>query len=361
MKCVILSKTKIVIINLIIYFLIFVFLTNSEICISSITNSTNIFLAKLLPSLLPYILLTELIVELNLAENVTYGFTRIVCKIFRIPNCSAPTVIMGYLLGYPNAAKYISKLYLSKKINLETANKLIKFTNNASPAYIIGTVGIAMFNNISIGIILIISHFLSSILIGISSTSNTTIIQQNNTISNSFDQISFSFDRLLKCLFNSIKTLCIIWGFTVIFSLIPTLIFTKLNLPIHILALLVGIFELSNGINMLASLSSNFTLSICLISFILSFSSLMVILQIYSFLYITGIKLSHLIYYKFLHGILSCIITFILIKLFFNDSFIYVFSSIDNITKSKPIPCIVYIFIAIITGFLLYLSTKKKR
>jgi len=361
MKYIVVSKPKIVITNLIFYIIIAIFLTNSQICISSISNSTNIFFTKLVPALLPYIILTELVIVLNIAENLTYGFTKIICKLFHIPTSCAPTIIISYLLGYPNAAKHISKLYEEQKIDLNTIKKLVRFTNNASPAYIIGTIGTAMFNNITIGIILLISHFLASMIIGISSFSYRNIIQQNNTNSNSFKQISFSFDIFLKALFGSIKTLGIIWGFTVIFSLIPSLLFNKLNLPEYIYGLIIGIFELSNGINILSNINIDFCLKLCLISFVLSFSSLMVILQVYSFIFKTGVKLNYVVRYKLLQGLLSCGITFILTKLFFNNKVLQAFSSFDSLLETKPMPYYIYFIIAGITSILLLLITKKKR
>lgn len=361
MKCIVINKAKIIITNLIIYFLIVIFLLNSKVTISSISNSTNIFLNKLVPALLPYILLTELVMRLNITENLTYGFTNILCKLFHIPESCSPTVVISYLLGYPNAAKHISKLYEEQKINLNTAKKLSKFTNNASPAYIVGTIGIAMLNNVTIGIILLVSHFLASFIIGISSFNYIPIIQQNNTISNSFKQISFSFEILLKSLFGSIKTLGVIWGFTVIFSLIPNILLNNLNLPEYISGLLVGIFEISNGINILSNINIDFTIKLCLISFVLSFSSLMVILQVFSFVYTTGVKLSYIVSYKLLQGLLSSCITFILTKVFFNNKTLQAFSSFDNLFKTKPIPCYIYLLIAFVSGFLLFLIIQKKR
>lgn len=337
------------------------FLTNSKTCILTISGSTNIFLTKLLPALMPYILLTELIINLNIIDNLSFGFSKIICKLFRVPKCAASTIIISYLLGYPNAAKHIKNLYEAHKIDNTTCKKLVAFTNNASPAYIIGTIGIAMFNNIYIGIILLVSHMFASIIIGISYNSNKIIIQQNNLISNSFNKISFSFDIILKSLINSVKTLSIIWGYTVIFSLLPSLVLSKITLPNHVYGLILGMFEISNGINMLASDTKNFILSISLISFVLSFSSLMVIMQIYSFVYKINIKLGYIIKYKLIHGLLSSVITYIIVRLFIGPEMLPVFANADGRLVSKPILSIVYIIIASITAILLVLCQKKKR
>lgn len=362
MKCIYINKIKIIAINIIIYFCIFIFLTNSQACITSISNSTNLFVTKLLPALLPSILLTELVINLNVIDNLSYGFTKIICRIFKIPNCAAPTIIISYLLGYPNAAKHILKLYERKEIDLYTAKKLVAFTNNANPAYIVGTIGIAMFNSTYIGLLLLASHILSSCIIGISYSSNKFIIQQNKINSNSFKQISLGFKTLLKSLLNSVKTLIIIWGFTVIFSLTPALLLCKLNLSNYIYGLTVGICELSNGINILTKSNLDITVCLVLISFILSFSSLMVIFQIYSFTYKCGIKISYIIRYKLLHGTLSSLITYVFSKLILkNNNVLSVFNNNDLFLIDRPIPTIFYISIAIMTSILLVIITAKKK
>lgn len=366
MNFIIFSKKKLIITNITVYLLIFTLLTNSNVCILSISNSTNIFLTKLLPALLPYILLTELLINLNIAENITYGFSKVLCKLFRLPHCTAPTIFMSYFLGYPNAAKHLTKLYEDKKIDLNSCKKLASFTNNASPAYIIGTLGIAMFNNVNIGIILLMSHFLASILIGIFYKSNNIIIQQTRINSNSFKEISLSFEILLKSLFNTIKTLSIIWGFTVIFSLLPILIFKKLSLPNYIYGLTVGIFELSNGIYILINSGLDINTKLCLISFVLSFSSLMVIMQIYSYLYKAKIKLSYIVKCKLLQGIISAIITYLLSTFLLKNNIITPSLNIDNYLANNfsypsTIHYVLYFVIASITSILVILSLKKKR
>lgn len=47
------------------------------------------------------------------------------------------------------------------------AERMLAFTNNSGPLFIIGTVGILLFGNTSIGILLFITHLLSSITVGL--------------------------------------------------------------------------------------------------------------------------------------------------------------------------------------------------
>ena len=44
---------------------------------------------------------------------------------------------------------------------------MLAFTNNSGPLFIIGTVGISLFGNQTIGIILLITHILACITVGV--------------------------------------------------------------------------------------------------------------------------------------------------------------------------------------------------
>ena len=359
------KKIKLFLSNIFVYALILYLLINSKTCITSIKQSTELFLNKLIPALFPFILITELLINFNFIQNLTYGIDKVICKIFRLQNGSSLPVVAGYLLGYPNAAKIINSLYFNKNISSNTAKHLTSFVNNANMSYIISSVGISMYYNIKIGIILLISHFLSSIIIGIFYPVNNSkcIIQQKNIISNTFSKSYFEI--ILKSILNSIKTLAIIFSFTVIFSLIPAILLKDLPINCTLKTIFKGVFEISNGMYEISLLNISIAKKLILSSFILSFSSLMVIFQVYSYLYTIGIKFKDLIKYKLLQGILSSIITFILLQFFKirNVNFdLNVYNSYDKyLTKTVILPSTIYIFSVVITLVILYIINNKKK
>ncbi|MBR6689214.1 MAG: hypothetical protein IKL68_04285 [Clostridia bacterium] len=363
MKVILTKRTKLFITNTTIYTCIFLLLINSKTVLNSINISLDLFIHNLIPSLFIYILITEILINSNLMYTLSLGLSNILSKIFRIPKNTTFILIISYLLGYPNAAKCIYKLYSDNKINLKLAKKLLAFTNNASPAYILCSIGIGMFNNVDVGILLLISHFFSSIIIGLCYPTSNDIIQQNITNSNTFTKISSSSQILTTSLLNSFKTLGIILGYTIIFSLIPSLILTKQNIPELINGLFISVFEITNGIKTLSTLAVNTTTLLCVISFILSFSSLMIIFQIHSFVYKIGIKLKELLLYKLIHGTLSSIITYLLLKLNIIKLNLVLDVSLNlSLIKELNIPLnFMYIFIIFLTILLLYITLKKKR
>ena len=192
MKVILTKRTKLIITNTTIYTCIFLLLKCSNLVVNSINLSLDIFIHNLIPSLFIYILITEILINSNLMYTLSLGLDKMLSKIFRIPKDTTFILIISYLMGYPNAAKCISKLYDEKKISFNLAKKLLSFTSNASPAYILCAIGIGMFNSLEVGMLLLLSHMLSSIIIGICYPYTEDIIQQNVTNSNSFYKISLS-------------------------------------------------------------------------------------------------------------------------------------------------------------------------
>lgn len=77
-------------------------------------------------------------------------------------------------------------------------------------------------------------------------------------------------------------------------------------------SLFAGILELTNGLKY-AQKIPNLNLSLLLSSFLLGFGGLSVLLQVYSIIAKEGISIRPYIYGKFLQGLFSVFITFILI------------------------------------------------
>lgn len=355
-------KYKKLVTNIIIFVIIFYLLMHSKILVASISQSINIFLTKLVPALFPYLLITELLINSGKVHNLSYGLSSCIAKIFRIPQNTTASVIIGFLLGYPNSAKYILNMYNNKQINSQVATMLVAFTSNANISYIIATVGIGIFESIEIGIILTLSHFLSSIIIGIFFTPsyNNSIIQQTNINSNSFEKIYSPFELLYTSIHGTLKTLSYIFAYTVIFSLIPTIILNDLPLSQPLKVVITGLFEISNGINSIYALDLRTDFKLILTSFVLSFSSLMILVQIFSFVFKAKVKFKDLLKYKLLQGVISSIITYVIITYIYSP-IQSVFTSYDTFISNKILPSTIYMVSICITLILSLFFFRKKR
>ena len=274
----------------------------------------------LIPSLFPFLVFTEVILN----YNISYYFGKLfkfTTKLFNLPKEAASCIAIGFLCGYPNGAKEVVNLYNKNIIDINTTNKLLSFINNSNPIYILSSIGIAIFHDIYTGIILYISHILSSIIIGLCYSSHNIIPKNAQKVKKNKPKFKENFIIVLTNSFlNAFKTLIYIFGFMIVFSLLSNIInnvLILLNVNSNIRAIICSFFELTSGINRIYKCIDDYFLKTVIISFLISFSSISVIFQIYIVcINIKEVSLKEIFTNKLLHGILSSIIT-ILIFYFF--------------------------------------------
>ncbi len=68
--------------------------------------------------------------------------------------------IMGIISGYPVGAKIVTEFRKNGNCSRAEAERLLAFTNNSGPLFIIGTVGVSMFGNTLIRIIIIYNSYI---------------------------------------------------------------------------------------------------------------------------------------------------------------------------------------------------------
>ncbi len=314
---------------------------------TSITQTIDVFLSISFPSLFPFILFIQICLCTNVFDNISkiFGF---IATIFGTSKNSSLIIILSYLAGFPNSATMINKMYEENEITKKDVDILTTFTNNCSPLFILVTIGIILLNNFMLGIILLVSHYVSSAIIGIIySKLYTYIIHEKKSNLKSYvkkvaiykEKSLTLFEILNKSLNTSFKIMLHMLGFMLIFNMISDIICYILeNMGIintYVFALVKGIFELVEGINILTTnlnLDYDNLLATCIIiSILLGFSSISVIFQIKNELKNTTVSLKKIIIFKLLHGILSGIITYILLLNFnvLNKETINVFSNIE--------------------------------
>ena len=253
--------------------------------------------------------------------------------IFNVPGESAIALILGTISGYPVGAKVVCNLKKEKIISKIEAERLIAYTNNSGPLFILATVGISLYSNKKIGFILLLSHIISSILVGYFfkfwkkekleiSFKEKKFNEQNMPI-----KLSNFGEILGNAIKTAISTIVSIGGFIVLFSVILSILntsgiidfissfLTLFNIPSDVSSVLfTGIIELTNGVNLSSILYENYhLLSILLASFLLGFGGFSVLFQVYSIISKENISIKPYILGKLLHGIFSVIFTFILI------------------------------------------------
>lgn len=288
------------------------------------------------PSLFPFFISTELLSYTNVVRALGKYLNPIMRPLFNVPGEGAFAFLMGLISGYPVGAKVVVKLFEQKIITKDEAERLLAFTNNSGPLFIIGTVGIALFGSTNIGILLFITHIFACITVGI--FLRFTSRQVNFTLSNNTDSNSSNSaislcnlgELLGKSITNSISSILTIGGFVVVFSVVISIlnqsgilsiistllspILCSFGFPSELLnSLLIGVIELTNGVNASSNIHS-LSISIITTSFLLGFGGFSVLLQVLSIISKARLSIKTYIIGKLLQGIFAAFYTYLFIN-----------------------------------------------
>lgn len=359
--------------NLIVFFapiIIVLFLIIGIICypsesLESAKNGLNIWTSVLIPSLLPFVIGANLIVELKVVDILGFLINPITRLIFNVSGKSALVFVISTVSGYPVGAKLASELRSNHQISMSEAQRLVSFCSTSGPLFIIGAVGTGMFNNPSLGYLMIICHYLASISIGLlfrkyggeylpkSKDNIQTSIR--NIINERYSSNTGFFVIFGNAVFNGINTLLMIGGFVIVFSVvfkvlsvfnIISLFASIIHIPLSILgvdkdlcfAFISGLFEMTIGCNNIASLTSSPEIvRTALASFLIGFSGLSILAQCCTFISKTDINTNLYIISKLLHGTLAAIFTFIFYPLSNSVALVSSFSGIYDIIYNNII------------------------
>lgn len=292
----------------------------------------------IVPTLFPFFVATELLNSTNIPTYIGKVFSKFMKPLFNVPGEGAYAFIMGVICGYPTGAKIVSNFYNSNIFTKSEAERLLAFTNNSGPLFIIGTVGVSFFGNTEIGFLLLITHLLSSIIIGFLfglisryldfKTSNAKEFSSTQYRSSKKIYTINNFGELLSnSITSAISTLFVIGGFVVLFSVIIS-IFKETNITYYISnffgfplkytnGICSGILELTNGLNIISNIANkNIGFNITLCSFILGFGGLCVLLQVFTICSKSNLSIKWYFIGKILQGTFSALFTFIFINYF---------------------------------------------
>ncbi len=308
----------------------------------AVRSGLSLWANSVVPSLFPFFVATELLMHTNIVTLLGHFLNNFMKPLFNIRGEGAFAFIMGIISGYPIGAKIATNFRENNICSKEECERLLSFTNNSGPLFIIGTVGILMFRNTIIGILLFCTHLFACITVGIlfrfwkKEKETFKNHSKNVSFSSSKDYVSFSNlgEILAQSITSSISTILLIGGFVVIFSSVISILeasgilnsLTVLISPFFkifnidssfVQAILTGILEITNGINTISSIASRkLSINIILVAFLLGFGGISVLLQVWSIVSKTDLSIKPYVYGKLLQGLFASVYTYIFMNIF---------------------------------------------
>ncbi|MBQ9267500.1 MAG: sporulation integral membrane protein YlbJ [Clostridia bacterium] len=347
---------------------------------------------NVVPSLLPFLIGIELMKRTNFMQIIGKLLEKIMRPVFNVPGCGAFALAMGMSSGYPVGSKIVASLREEKLCSKVEAERLLSFTNTSGPIFIVGAVGIGMFGDAKIGLMLLLTHFFSALLVGVifrnykANSSHTDIVAQKPEVYN--NNASFSLRNLGAMMGESIKsainTLLLICGYIVFFAVLGDILqntgimhffqimierFLKLfDVPLDASnGIARGILEVTSGVKALSSLKNiSYLKLLSVVAFVLGFGGFSVHMQTASIIADTDLSLKPYLFAKLLHGIFASVSAYLLMKYttFFNwdvvETFSYHFTTPYPAASSSNLLLIVVTTLCLTgIGLQLFHTTKK--
>jgi sporulation integral membrane protein YlbJ len=333
-------KDKNIVITIACTLLILQIIIAPKVCIDAAIAGSLLFFYKVFPSLFSFLVVSNIMLSYDGVYIYSKFLGGALCRPLKLPSSCSFVLIVSILCGYPLGAKYASDIYERKIIDFPTYERLLNIASNASPLFILGSIGISMLKNPYIGYMLLLSNLLSCLIMGLIIPSKVIVRQQ--TLQKSHILNSSNIGDVLKgSIENSIKTSLSIGGYVTLFSVIDNLlknnyifnVFTdKMVYLFHLSkevteGVTLGIIEMTNGCSLISSSNVSILTKIAITSFLFTFSGLSIISQVYSFTYKFDISMKKYVVKKFFQGLICSVISILLYELFLSNSTIQTFAS----------------------------------
>ena len=290
--------------------------------VSTAAEGLKVWAITVAPSLLPFFFLTALLTKTDGVQTFARKTERLGDILYGSGGLSIFLQLTSFLSGYPIGAKTISELKKSGTITSLQAEKLSIVSSTSGPLFIVGGIGVSLFGDKTAGALILISHLLSSVAVGIifkrflkSSVALPVVTEKTQNV-------------LYESIYSSVISVAIVGGFIAVFYTLAN-VFYDLGLLYPITAVLKGVFgekiakgvaigliECTTGIKAIAATGTTMQ-TVALSCALVSFGGVSVWCQSIIYLGQAGARIRIFALSKVLHSIISYAICILLYVVFY--------------------------------------------
>lgn len=284
-------------------------LIKKSVIYSSIIYALNIWVNNLIPSLFPFFIITDILINYNITSYIPIIIRNFCKHIFNITDNMLTILLLSMISGFPSNARNTKTLYDKGVISLEEANHILIFSHFSNPIFILTTIGVFFLHNEKIGIIILISHYFSNIILGILFRNTGKYEINKNDKTCDINNFGIIFINAIK---KAIDTIFIICGIIVVFMMLSEIILNTINVNSYNAMIIKGLFEITIGIDALSKLNMSLISKAVIASMILAFGGISVHVQVLSQITNTKIKYIYFFIGRMYQTIISGILTYVI-------------------------------------------------
>lgn len=291
---------------LIILFTLFYILKYPAITVSAAASGLVLWFERVIPSLLPFAILSYLIIASDILPALTGKITPILRHFYPVSETGAFVLFSGFLFGFPMGSKNCAELLRQNKISSKEAAVLFIITNNISPVFIQNYILEQQLRLSGYFWKTLLILYLPPLLLGrilLRKTDTPIPPAQKKAASRS----KINFQIVDAGIMNGFETLTKIGGYIMIFSILASC-FTMLPFPKLLKLCCIGFTELTNGIHMLSASTLPTTFKYVLAMVYTAFGGISGLAQTSAMIKDTHLSMKKYIFWK----VILCIVTGIL-------------------------------------------------
>ena len=269
-----------------------------------------------LPSLFPFMVITLIMIKSGFAEKASLPLKK-VTGLFGLPPTAAVCLIISVCSGYPAGSRCLLECYESGCLTKGDMKKLSILCSTSGPLFIIGSVGVAMFEDKSAGWKILLAHLLSVLIIALSISLFSKRENQEE-----IRRAPVKSNVLYDSFYGAVISVAVAGGFIAFFAL-SARILSDFNFLIvfekfislftdgqSAKAVSLGLVEATLGCRELSACPSR--LSLPFAGFLITFGGVSILMQQLAYLQKAGVNSLYFVSIKFIQGI-ACFLFLLLI------------------------------------------------
>ena len=250
-----------------------------------------------IPTSFPFMIISDVYVYYGKPGDIRL-LRKAFTAIFGISDTDLPAFICGNICGFPIGAKMVADIYSLGRISKDEAERLLPLCNNPSCAFIIGGVGLGIYHDMRVGILLLTATYFATALCGMLTRKkcNKIVFNEHN--------IEQKFDFVVSVKSAGLNSIGII-SFISVFSAINGIIKKRVKYA-PILYIISAFSEVTNAVKTFSdSTLLSPRISLTLTAFSLGFGGICVGMQSAVFATNLGLKMKKYYLIKLLNALIS--------------------------------------------------------
>ena len=260
-----------------------------------VRDGLSICASAIIPTIFPFLILSDLLLSFQGTRHFLLLLSRPFARILKLSPEGGSVFLLGTVFGFPIGAKTATRYYQEGAISKTEAERLLLFSNNASPFFLIGSVGAGMLFSVKSGIFLYLLQvsvsFLFALILSFKAKAPT-----ENVYGEKLLRTHTSFPIAVQ---NAVKQTLFICGYILFFSAMAALILPDIRNN-DFSCFLLSFLEIGNATSKAAALGGRYAIPFC--AFSASFSGLSVYFQTLDVIATTDLCARSYLPVKFLSG-----------------------------------------------------------